>query len=82
MGMITLCLLHSGMVSLLLLPRGEKTKNYVNNSRPISLFNVTYKLASSCIPNHIKNVLPSFRKISLFFLKDVTLETVYVRYMI
>ena len=39
------------------LPKGEKSKLYLKNWRPITLLNVVYKLASSCIAERIKKVL-------------------------
>ena len=39
------------------LPKGEKSKLYLKNWRPITLLNVVYKLTSSCIAERIKKVL-------------------------
>ena len=41
-----------------LLPKGNKPREFIGNWRPISLLNVSYKLASACIANRIKTVLP------------------------
>ena len=41
------------------IPKGDKCKKYIKNWRPISLLNITYKIASGCIANRIKKVLPS-----------------------
>ena len=41
------------------IPKGNKSKKYIKNWRPISLLNVTYKIASGCIAHRIKNILPS-----------------------
>jgi len=41
-----------------LLPKGDKPKQFLKNWRPITLLNITYKLASSCIAERLKNVLP------------------------
>ena len=40
------------------IPKGDKPRQYMKNWRPISLLNTTYKLASSCIAERIKLVLP------------------------
>ena len=40
------------------IPKGDKDKQQIKNWRPITLLNVTYKIASSCIANRIKQVLP------------------------
>ena len=39
------------------LPKEGKDPRHLNNWRPISLLNVAYKIASSCISNRIKRVL-------------------------
>ena len=41
------------------IPKGDKSKKYLKNWRPISLLNITYKIASGCIATRIKKVLPS-----------------------
>ena len=40
-------------------PKGDKSKKFVKNWRPISLLNISYKIASGCIASRLKNVLPS-----------------------
>ena len=42
-----------------LIPKGNKPRKCLTNWRPISLLNVSYKLASACIANRLKIVLPS-----------------------
>lgn len=39
------------------IPKGDKPRQYLKNWRPITLLNVTYKLASACIANRLKQVL-------------------------
>jgi hypothetical protein len=41
-----------------LLPKGDKPRQFLKNWRPISLLNVSYKLAATCIANRLKSVLP------------------------
>ena len=41
------------------IPKGDKCKKYIKNWRPISLLNVSYKIASGVIASRIKNVLPT-----------------------
>ena len=48
--------LRRGVITCL--PKGNKDKQYLKNWRPISLLNTSYKLASSCIAERLKLVLP------------------------
>ena len=41
-----------------LLPKGDKPEQFLKNWRPITLLNITYTLASACIAERIKNILP------------------------
>ena len=41
------------------LPKGDKPKQFLKNWRPITLLNVIYKIASSCIAERIKTTLTS-----------------------
>ena len=41
------------------IPKGTKSRKLIKNWRPISLLNVSYKIASGCIANRIKTILPS-----------------------
>ena len=40
------------------IPKPGKSKKYIKNWRPISLLNVTYKIASGSVANRIKKILP------------------------
>ena len=40
------------------IPKGDKPRQFMKNWRPINLLNTVYKLASSCIDERIKSVLP------------------------
>jgi hypothetical protein len=40
------------------IPKGDKPRQFMKNWRQISLLNTVYKLASSCIAERIKSVLP------------------------
>ena len=40
------------------IPKGDKPRQFMKNWRPISLLNTVYKLASSCIAERIRSVLP------------------------
>ena len=47
---------RQGMITCI--PKEDKPKQYLNNWRPISLLNTAYKIASACIANRLKTVLP------------------------
>ena len=42
-----------------LLPKGDKPRQFLKNWRPISLLNISYKLASACIAERMKSSLSS-----------------------
>jgi hypothetical protein len=44
--------------NIICIPKGDKPTQFMNNWRPISLLNTVYKVASSCIAEQIKSVLP------------------------
>ena len=44
------------------IPKGNKDRKFLKNWRPISLLNSSYKLASTCIANRIKPILPQIIK--------------------
>ena len=46
---------RQGVINII--PKKDKPREYLKNWRPISLLNVSYKIASACIANRIKNVL-------------------------
>ena len=48
--------LHKGIITCI--PTGDKPRQFMKKWRPISLLNTVYKLASSCIAERIKSVLP------------------------
>ena len=41
------------------IPKDSKPKRFVKNWRPISLLNTTYKIASACIADRLKCILPN-----------------------
>ena len=41
------------------IPKGDKPREYLKSWRPISLLNVVYKIATSCIAERMKKVLPT-----------------------
>ena len=41
------------------LPKGQKSREYLKNWRPLSMLSVIYKLASASLANRLKNVLES-----------------------
>ena len=44
--------------TITLIPKGNKSRQFLTNYRPICLLNTVYKLASAAIANRIKTVLP------------------------
>ena len=44
--------------TITLIPKGNKSRQFLTNYRPICLLNTVYKLASAAIANRIKSVLP------------------------
>ena len=53
------------------IPKGNKSRKLIKNWRPISLLNTTYKIASGCIANRIKSILP------LHFINSEDVATVF-----
>jgi hypothetical protein len=43
---------------IICIPKGDKPREYLKNWRPISLLNVVYKIATSCIAERMKTILP------------------------
>ena len=50
------CVQRQGIITCI--PKGDKSRLYIKNWRPISLLNVVYKIGSSCIANRLKTFLP------------------------
>ena len=44
---------------IICIPKGDKDKQHLKNWRPITLLNISYKIASTCIANRVKKVLPN-----------------------
>lgn len=44
-----------GMISII--PKGNKPREFLKNWRPISLLNISYKILSSCLANHLKSTI-------------------------
>ena len=44
---------------IICIPKGDKPREYLKNWRPISLLNVVYKIATSCLAERMKKVLPT-----------------------
>ena len=44
---------------IICIPKGDKPREYLKSWRPISLLNVVYKIATSCIAERMKKVLPT-----------------------
>ena len=47
---------RNGIITLL--PKGDKPRQFLKNWRPITLLNTSYKIASTCIANRLKQCLP------------------------
>ena len=47
---------------IICIPKGDKPREYLKNWRPISLLNVVYKIATACIAERMKTVLPKLIK--------------------
>ena len=44
---------------IICIPKPNKSKKYIKNWRPITLLNITYKIATGCIANRLKQTLPN-----------------------
>ena len=50
------CTQTQGLITCI--PKGDKSRNYLKNWRPITLLNTVYKIGTGCIANRIKSLLP------------------------